>query len=283
LITPAEGRTAGQIAASAMCPWARAGSFSDVLYNPRMKATRPRLVLAALVSFTIAAHAAADAPPRLAEANQMVLVVTADWNDVQGELRRFERDRAGQPWRPVGNAGTIVVGKNGMAWDPLTPAVVPGPKKAEGDGRSPAGVFPLGRAFGFAPAADVSWLKVPYLPVVEGIECVDDPASSVYNQIVDRRQVRSPDWNSSEKMREVGEAYRWGVVVDYNTPAVATRGSCIFLHIGGEGGKGTAGCTAMSAEELRVVMAWLDPVAHPVLVQLPRAAYDMLRTDWSLP
>ena len=230
-----------------------------------------------------AASLLADAPPRLASARQMVLVITPGWNDVRGELRRFERGAARQPWRPIGAAGSIVVGKNGTAWDPLTPPAVPGPQKAEGDGRAPAGVFPLGRAFGFAPAADAAWLKMPYLPVVEGIECVDDSTSMVYNQIVDRRQVRTPDWNSSEKMREVGEAYRWGVVVDYNTPAVAERGSCIFLHIGGEGGQGTAGCTAMSTDELRTVMAWLDPNATPVLVQLPRAAYDKLRVEWSLP
>jgi D-alanyl-D-alanine dipeptidase len=119
--------------------------------------------------------------------------------------------------------------------------------------------------------------------VAEGIECVDDPASSVYNQIVDRRRVASPDWNSSEKMREVGEAYRWGVVVNYNTPAVAKQGSCIFLHIGGEGGRGTAGCTAMPAADLRVVMEWLDPKLAPVLVQLPGAAYERLVADWLLP
>jgi D-alanyl-D-alanine dipeptidase len=244
-----------------------------------------RAVLTCLIAVVVSlvASLSAEAPPRLASSRQMVLVITPGWNDVRGELRRFERHAGGQPWRPVGEVGSIVVGKNGTAWDPLTSPVVPGPQKAEGDGRSPAGVFPLGRAFGFAPAAEAAWLKVPYLPVVEGIECVDDVSSAVYNQIVDRRQVRTPDWTSSEKMRDVGEPYRWGVVVDYNTPAVAKRGSCIFLHIGGEGGTGTAGCTAMSPEALRAVMAWLDPDADPVLVQLPRAAYDRLRTEWSLP
>ncbi|MCC7033189.1 MAG: L,D-transpeptidase family protein [Acidobacteria bacterium] len=225
----------------------------------------------------------AGASPLLAGARQLILVVTPGWDDVQGQLRRFEREGPGQPWRPVGQAGTIVVGRNGTAWDPLASPVVPGPRKAEGDGRSPAGVFALGRAFGFAPAADAAWLKLPYLPVVEGIECVDDPASTVYNQIVDRRRVQSPDWKSSERMRDVGEAYRWGVVVHYNTPAVAKRGSCIFLHIGGEGGRGTAGCTAMPATDLRAVMEWLDPGRAPVLVQLPAAAYEKLKGEWVLP
>lgn len=202
---------------------------------------------------------------------------------MQGDLQRFDRASTRDPWQPMGERGTIVVGKNGTAWDPLAAPVVPGPTKREGDGRSPAGVFSLGTAFGYATTQDAAWLKLPYLPVVEGIECVDDPASSRYNQVVDRRTVKAPDWTSSEKMREVGEAYRWGVVVNYNTPAVASRGSCIFLHIGGDGGRGTAGCTAMAPEVLRQVMAWVDPARSPVLVQLPRAAYDAVRQEWALP
>lgn len=222
-------------------------------------------------------------PPLLASARQLILVVTPGWDSVQGELRRFERARPGEAWRPVGVPGTIVVGKNGTAWDPLQVPVVAGPTKAEGDGRSPAGVFSLGQAFGYAPPAEASWLKLPYLPVVEGIECVDDPTSRVYNQVVDRRTIQTPDWNSSERMREVGEAYRWGVVVNYNTPAVARRGSCIFLHIGGEGGRGTAGCTAMAPDVLRDVMRWIDPDQSPVLVQLPHAAHAALKAPWALP
>lgn len=246
--------------------------------SPRMS---PSLVLAGLLAGAAALDAAP--PTLLEEAQQMILVVTPDWDSVQGELRRFERTAPGAPWRPAGEAGTIVVGKNGLAWDPLQVQVVAGPTKKEGDGRSPAGVFSLGQAFGFAPAAEATWLKLPYLPVVEGIECVDDSASAVYNQVVDRRRIRSPDWTSAERMREVGEAYRWGVVVNYNTPAVPGRGSCIFLHIGGEGGRGTAGCTAMSPGFLHDVMAWIDPRRAPVLVQLPRAALDALQTPWALP
>jgi D-alanyl-D-alanine dipeptidase len=216
-------------------------------------------------------------------AHQLLLVVTPDWDTVRGTLQRFERGAHTESWRPVGAAGMIVVGKNGTAWDPLASQPIKGPVKAEGDGRSPAGVFSLGKAFGYAAASGAGWLKLPYLTVTEGVECVDDPTSTVYNQIVDRRAIKTPDWNSSEKMREVGEAYRWGVVVNYNTPAVAKRGSCIFLHIGGDQGKGTAGCTAMAPEFLREVMAWVDPDKAPVLVQLPRAAYDALKPAWSLP
>jgi len=241
------------------------------------------LPLAALSAAPASVETAA-APRVLTSARQLVRVVMPGWDAVKGELKRFERPAPRGAWTPVGQPVSIVVGKNGMAWDPLMAPAVPGPQKAEGDGRSPAGAFPLGTAFGFAPPAEASWLRLPYLNVTEGIECVDDAASSRYNQIVNRRQIASPDWSSSEKMREVGEAYRWGVVVNYNTaPAVAKHGSCIFLHVGGEGGKGTAGCTAMAPGDLRGVMAWLDPAAQPVLVQLPRAAYEQLKAAWGLP
>jgi D-alanyl-D-alanine dipeptidase len=224
-------------------------------------------------------------PPLLDSARQLLLVITPGWNDVRGELRRYTQpSMLDSSWRQVGGPVSIVVGRNGQAWDPLASPVVTGPQKAEGDGRSPAGVFALGGAFGFAPPAEAEALRLPYLQVTEGVECVDDVSSSVYNQIVDRRQVAGPDWTSSEKMREIGEPYRWGVVVNYNTPAVARRGSCIFLHIGGgEGSKGTAGCTAMPAPDLRAVMEWLDAAANPVLVQLPRAAYERVRAEWGLP
>lgn len=243
---------------------------------------KPLAVCVALVA--LVASTAAAPLNQLQAARQLVLVITPGWDDVRGELRRFERRATGETWRAVGTPTSIVVGKNGSAWDPLLDPVVPGPVKAEGDGRSPAGIFTLGTAFGSAPATEASWLKLPYLHVTEGIECVDDVASSSYNQIVNRRSIAKPDWNSSEKMREIGEPYRWGVVINYNaSPAVAKRGSCVFLHIGGVNGKGTAGCTATSPEELRVVMEWLDPKASPAMVQLPKAAYDKLRGAWQLP
>jgi D-alanyl-D-alanine dipeptidase len=222
-------------------------------------------------------------PEPLAEARQLLLVTTPDWNTVAGELRRFERAEPGASWTPVAAPVRIVVGRNGMAWDPTREPVLEGPTKREGDGRSPAGVFTLGTAFGLADPGEAGWLKLPYVQEVATLECVDDPGSRHYNQLVDRATVPSVDWTSSEKMAQVGEAYRWGVVVNYNTPAVAGRGSCIFLHIGGEGGRGTAGCTAMAPDDLRAVMAWLDPARAPVLVQLPAAAHDAIKGAWALP
>ncbi|HKG11985.1 MAG TPA: L,D-transpeptidase family protein, partial [Pyrinomonadaceae bacterium] len=152
----------------------------------------------------------------------------------------------------------------------------------EGDGRAPAGVFRLTRAFGFAGAGEVSWLRLPYTPLTPGVECVDDTASALYNRVVDRADVKAADWNSSERMREV-EGYRWGVVVAHNARAVPGQGSCIFLHVWAGPSKGTAGCTAMEQPDLETLLRWLDTRKGPLLVQLPESEYARLRPVWKLP
>lgn len=238
---------------------------------------------------TASATTARGTPPEaLASATQLVVVTTPGWDATTGVLQRFARERPGSPWRAEGGPVPVVVGRSGLAWgvgfDEIAGAGAgtAGPRKREGDGRSPAGAFPLGRAFGFAPAATAP-LRLPYLPLTAGIECVDDPESDHYNRLVDRASVSEPDWRSAERMREIG-VYRLGVVVDYNAdPPTPGRGSCIFLHIWGGPRSTTAGCTALDAGELTTVVEWLDPRANPALVQLPAPVYARLREEWALP
>jgi D-alanyl-D-alanine dipeptidase len=217
---------------------------------------------------------------RLLEASSQAMVVTTpDWNSVDGSLQRYEK-RNGK-WQPVGEKIAIVVGKSGMGWDHLaTPAPPDAPIKKEGDGRSPAGIFTIGHAFGYASSA--SDLKLAYLPLTDSIECVDDVSSQSYNQVVDRQKIAHPDWNSSEKMRTV-DVYKEGLEVKYNPRHMAGAGSCIFMHIWRGTGRGTAGCTAMEESKLLEIRSWLDPAKKPVLVQFPSALYRDVKVRWSLP
>jgi D-alanyl-D-alanine dipeptidase len=215
-------------------------------------------------------------------ARKLVVVTTTDWNDVKGTLTRYE-SRNGK-WRQVGDAIPVVVGKNGLAWDPRlarTDSVVyPGPVKHEGDGRSPAGIFQLENIFGFEPALSGS---NTYLPLTSNTECVDDPASRYYARVVDRQKVGVVDWNSSEKMRDV-PGYRWGVIVSYNMDrTIKGDGSCIFLHQWNGPASGTAGCTAMAAADIEAVVQWLTGEEAAVLVQLPKSEYQHARQKWQLP
>ena len=229
---------------------------------------------------------------------KLIVVTTPDWDSVQGTLTRYEKQvtrdglqgtgkvkaKIGK-WRQVGEPIPVVVGRSGLAWDPTLareyPDLYPGPVKHEGDGRSPAGAFQLKRGtFGFAPSLPGSRF---YMPLTPTIECVDDPASRYYAQIVDRMQVDQVDWSSSEKMRSV-PGYRWGVVVNYNMDApVRGDGSCIFLHQWSGPSNGTAGCTAMSADDIEEIVRWVDGKERAVLVQLPKTEYNRLRKHWGLP
>ncbi len=241
------------------------------------------------IAATLPAQAAAPADV-LGRSEQLLVVTTASQDAVDGSLQRFERGSPDRPWRAVGDPVAIVVGKNGLAWGSgLATVPAASPVKREGDGRSPAGVFALGTAFGYADAAPRG-ARLPYLPLTAAVECVDDPASAHYNRVVARNTVTA-DWSSSERMRAMGESYRWGIVVDHNHIAAAQDGpqpvpqggSCIFLHVWSGPGHGTAGCTAMAQSAVELLLAWLDPQRHPLLVQLTATDYAQLRNQWALP
>jgi L,D-peptidoglycan transpeptidase YkuD (ErfK/YbiS/YcfS/YnhG family) len=218
-----------------------------------------------------------------ATARQLLLVVTPTWDTTSGVMRRFVRENAHAPWRRAGATIPVVVGSSGLAWGADSLGRSTDPHKREGDGRSPAGVFPLDSAFGFAPATAMSRVRLPYLPLSQATECVDDTASVHYNTIVERDGVPRVDWSSSEHMRRVAQ-YQVGVVVGYNTgPARVGHGSCIFLHIWDGPASSTAGCTAFPRADVEALLKWLDPKAKPVLVQLPAAEYARLKTKWALP
>ena len=152
------------------------------------------------------ASVAARPATQLDGSTQMVLVVTPAWDSTSGSLRRFERDTPQGAWRQAGGTVPIVVGRTGVAWDGnLGLARAGEPVKREGDGRSPAGVFPLDTAFGFDIRQIVSWVRLPYVQLRTTTECVDDPGSVHYNTIVDRDSVPRVDWASSEKMGEIDQ------------------------------------------------------------------------------
>jgi D-alanyl-D-alanine dipeptidase len=242
--------------------------------------------LIAVVGLLTACHASTPRPSlvSLPSATQLVVVTTAGWDSTTGELRRFSRDTPGSQWRQQGQTIPIVVGRTGLAWGVgFDSAAIAGePHKHEGDGRSPAGVFPIDTAFGFAPTDSMRPLRLPYVSLTANTDCVDDTASIHYNTVVDKSAVPI-DWNSAEHMRNVGQ-YRLGAIIGYNaTPPMKGRGSCIFFHIWSGPRSTTVGCTAMDAGELERFIAWLDRRKQPVVVQVPASDYNRIRDKWNLP
>jgi len=241
--------------------------------------------MAALIELTACAHRPLASQMPWSNARQLVVVTTADWNVDHGTLRRFERDD--DTWHAIGAPQPVLIGRSGSAWGiGLHPTHSGGPVKREGDGRSPAGVFAIGEAFGYAPTARTA---LPYSPMAASSYCVDVSGSPLYNQIVDTRVVGAHAVaGATEPMRrdlhENGDQrYRLGFVIEHNPHGVPMSGSCIFAHLWKSPVDATSGCTAMERATMDAVLAWLRPEADPVFVLLPIDVYHGVGNAWRLP
>jgi len=219
------------------------------------------------------------------QTRQILVVRTASWASVSGTLERYERDEGGGHWVLIGEKIPLNVGRSGMGWGRgLVTTTSAGPTKREGDGRSPAGVFALGEAFGAAEHLPEGAKNFPYRQAQNTTFCIEDTRSKLYNQIVEVPGVTPgsrPGWS---ELKRADGLFRWGIIVKQNEPEPQVgAGSCVFMHIWRGAGRGTAGCTAMPDDALERTLRWLDPSASPVLVQLPEPVYESLREAWALP
>lgn len=197
--------------------------------------------------------------------DQIVLVVASDMNATTAMMSTYERSDA--RYRLVTPPYAVNLGRNGLGWDEGS-----APLKREGDGRAPAGVYPLSAAFGYAPSEQTA---LPYMYADKQLICVDDVAHPDYNRIITLPQKHSP--KSFEWMRREDEQYRMGVVVDYNTKRIPMRGSCIFLHVQKAPLSPSSGCTTMEPERMASLLRWLDPAKSPLLVQIPASECAAMR------
>ena len=217
---------------------------------------------------------------------QLIIVITDSAKSTKGELVCFERKDNDLDWVKVGDELPVVIGKNGLGWGKGLNLIdsLSLPVKVEGDGRSPAGVFELGAAFGYATQEEMKDLKILYIHITENCECVDDADSRYYNKIVYRNAIADTDWESSEKMRFADIWYEQGVVINQNSnPVEAGNGSCIFLHNWSTPDETTAGCTEVEPKELTEIIFWLDHSANPIIVQLTKELYYKYQKSWELP
>ena len=217
-----------------------------------------------------------------AESLQAVAVTTPDQTSITGTAQLFERKAPNAKWKAVDKPFPVVVGRSGVAWARDSAPETAAQFKAEGDGKSPAGMFPL--TFAFGTSMKPEHVTVPYTRLEQYTECVDDVKSNHYNTVVDRMKVGNFDWKSSEKMLAVGAQYDIGVFVGYNSyPVNRGAGSCIFLHVWNRPSSPTSGCTAMDRLKLERILTWLEPKSNPYLVQMTASDYRSMTKKWNLP
>jgi L,D-peptidoglycan transpeptidase YkuD (ErfK/YbiS/YcfS/YnhG family) len=224
--------------------------------------------------------------PELAQSRQLIVVTTQEWNLIPAKISFLERTTEQDPWREALPSCAAVVGKNGLAWGIGLHGGPPENSirtKHEGDLCSPAGIFELDEALGYASLEAAAVITFPYQQITSTMEAVDDPDSRYYNRIVDTTTMNDKDWNGFETILRSDELYRWIIVVKHNWKPYPGYGSAIFLHLWRAAGQGTAGCTAMAPENMEGLVHWLDVTKHPLLIQLPAAEYERWKKQWNLP
>ncbi|SOC35998.1 L,D-transpeptidase-like protein [Rhizobium subbaraonis] len=133
-------------------------------------------------------------------------------------------------------------------------------EKVEGDGASPIGRWPIRRVFYRADriAQPASPFPVSAIDRLDG--WCDAPSHPEYN-----RQIRLPFAASHEELWMEDDIYDIVVVLGHNDdPPVPGAGSAVFLHIARPGYTPTAGCAALSREDLLAFLALADPSSHLV-------------------
>lgn len=215
---------------------------------------------------------------------QAIVVIPAGWDDLGAQAYFLEK--SGKKWINAFSA-PAVLGKNGSAWGLGMHEPPAGErKKQEGDGRSPSGVFELGRCMGYAesPFYGHDW---PYMQVTKDHIGVDDPASDYYNQVINIQDIQlnggAMVFASFEQMLRKDDLYKWLFEVKHNTKNAKNMGSLIFFHLWRAEDKGTAGCTAVAEPTMEWLLNWIDKSKHPVLIQMPEEIYDTYEKPWGLP
>lgn len=144
---------------------------------------------------------------------------------------------------PVGSA-RAACGRSGV-----------GAEKREGDGASPAGTFPLVRAFYRPDRIAAPRTSLPLTALSPGHGWVDDPADPAYNRLV-----TLPYPAGHEALWRQDAIYDVLVVIGYNIdPIVPGAGSAIFLHVARPDYSPTAGCIAIARPALVSLLGLLGP------------------------
>lgn len=181
---------------------------------------------------------------------QILLMLADDIEISHATVYAYEKFN-GQ-WRMVFEPIKSVIAANGMAYD-----------KKEGDKKSPIGIFPLYRCFG---RDENPGTRLIYTKFGKNDFWVDDANSAFYNTY--QKGLPNGRWASAEDLYGIGDAYRFFVVIEYNTEnPVPGKGSAIFMHIWKGEESHTSGCTAMGEENLIKIIKWLDPKKSPFLLQ----------------
>lgn len=247
-----------------------------------------RAIFLILLSLILVAFRVQAAVP--SACTQAIIGITEGWNSSHVTLSLLEKQADGR-WARVLGPVPGRLGRNGSVWglglhnNPRQATI-----KQEGDGRSPAGVFALGGLWVTNKKPVQHHKGIPHIKVGPRDLWVSDTSMpKLYNRYVRLDHPARTEWELREQMRQTDYPHSIKLLICHNTWETAGRpvngaGSSIFFHIWRRNGASpTAGCTSMAENQLRAIIARLNPARHPVYILLPRQEYARLRKSWHLP
>jgi L,D-peptidoglycan transpeptidase YkuD (ErfK/YbiS/YcfS/YnhG family) len=135
------------------------------------------------------------------------------------------------------------------------------PKWHEGDGITPTGRWPIRAILYRTDRLMRPATALPVRPIRADDGWSDDPADGCYN-----RPVKLPRKRSHERLWREDGLYDVVVVLGYNDgPRSIGRGSAIFMHLARPDYAPTAGCIALSRDDMLKLLARLKPGAVVVV------------------
>jgi len=147
---------------------------------------------------------------------------------------------------PDGRVAPCAVGRGGIRGE-----------KREGDGVTPAGVWPIRRVLYRPDRIAPPRTELPIAEIRPQDGWCDDPADPHYNE-----PVTLPHPASHEELWREDGIYDLIGILGYNDdPPEAGRGSAIFIHVARPGFEATAGCVALTLPDLLMLLEQAGPSA----------------------
>lgn len=129
--------------------------------------------------------------------------------------------------------------------------IIAASEKREGDGATPAGVWPMREVYYRADRLFKPNTLLPVHALNPADGWCDAPLDANYN-----RPVKHPYPSSAERLWREDNIYDVIVVLGYNdAPIERGRGSAIFLHAAPPDFSKSAGCVTLALDDLLVVLA----------------------------
>ena len=171
------------------------------------------------------------------------LFVVAGIGETTATISMHEKDESGA-WKQIMTTPGFI-GKHGLG------------KEAEGDGKTPVGVYSFNYAFGIAgdPGCAIEYHKVTDDNYWSG----DQRDGYHYNEMVSISDLPDLNIDDSEHITDYTNEYQYCLNISYNDTSTPGLGSAIFLHCLGAFKPYTGGCVAIPQDKMITVMQNVKP------------------------